>query len=152
MASIEQVQGGIRFRLEGMIARGRSPSAFLNRNFLAMFKNAQRERFQTENSSQQGKWKALDPLYVRRRRKAFPGSGNAILVRTGRMAQGAQAIDSAYYYKTVSDDRFVLGINLGALPYATYPGRTRPFMSFTEETLTKWHQAIGDYIFRGKTA
>ncbi len=132
-----------------MIKRGKNVSAYLNRQLFTQFKLAQQERFQTQNASQQGSWRPLDPLYLRRRRKKWPASGNAILVRTQRMALGAQALDSSYYYKTVSDDRFILGINLSALPYAKYPGRSRPFMSFTEETLTKWHRGISNYIFKG---
>ncbi len=150
-ARITQLEQGIRFRLDGMVQRGKSTSAYLNRNLLEQFKNAQRERFQTENSSQQGKWEPLDARYLKRRMRKFPASGKAILVRTQRMAKGAQGLDSSYYYKTVSDNSFVFGINLGALPYAKYPGMVRPFMSFKKETLEEWHKGIGDYIFRGKS-
>lgn len=148
-AKITKVGSEITFRLEGMIQRGRSVSAYLNRVLMQKFQNAQRERFQTSNASQQGTWEPLNPDYLRRRLKKWPGSGDAILVRTSRMARGAQALDSAYYYKVVSDNQFIVGINRGELPYAPYPGRRRPFMSFTQQTLTDWHAGIGNYVFRG---
>lgn len=148
-AKIEQTSNKILFRLQGMVQRGRSVSAYLNRSFYQQFLNAQQQRFQTQNASQQGEWKALDPLYLKRRIRKWPASGDAILVRTQALAKGSQGLDSSYFYKTVSDDQFIFGINRGAIPYSQYPGAIRPFMSFTQATLDSWHAGISNYIFRG---
>jgi hypothetical protein len=151
-AQFTVVESKITFKLEGMISRGRNVSAYLNRVLMQKFKNAQQERFQTSNASQQGVWEPLNPTYLKRRMKKWPGSGDAILVRTGKLARGAQALDPSYFYKVVNDDQFIVGINRSAVPYSIYPGRRRPFMSFTAQTLNDWHDGIKNYVFRGEAA
>jgi len=149
---LTQTKAGIEQRLKDMISRGRSVSAYLNRNLLQQFKDAQNERWQTENSSQGDQWEALDPLYARQKKKrfaSFPGSGNVMMVATGRLSQGAMGENSEYYYKVVTDRSFIFGINLGSLPYAKYPGMKRPFMSFSQDTVTEWKEGIKAYIVRG---
>lgn len=149
---IEEVENKIRKRLDEMVARGRSVSAYLNTVVLDEFKEAQNIRWQTEGASEGMKWPSLNPLYARRKKKrfsAFPGGGNAMMVATARLSSGAMGKDSSYYYKAVTDKSFVFGINLGELPYAKYPGQRRPFMAFSEATLKKWHRGITQYIARG---
>jgi len=150
---LSELQDGIGQRLAGLVSRGRSASAYFNRTLLQEFKDKQNERWQTENASQTGKWAPLSPLYARQKKKrfaGFPGGGNALMVATGRLAQGAQGINSGYYYKTVTDRSFIFGVNLGALPYAKYPGVRRPFMSFSEDTISAWRRGVGDYIMKGQ--
>jgi hypothetical protein len=72
------------------------------------------------------------------------------MIATGALAQGAEGRNSSYFYKVIDDRSFVIGINLGSLPYAKYPGRDRPFMAFADQTLKEWHKGIRDYICKGR--
>lgn len=150
---LEQVKSGVEDRLKGMITRGKSVSAYMNRVLLKEYKDAQNERWQTQGASQEKQWAPLSPLYVRQKKKrfaSFPGGGNKMMVATSRLSAGALGLDSQYYYKIVTDNSFIFGINLGALPYAKYPGVRRPFMSFSDNTLKKWMDGIANYVGKGK--
>lgn len=152
-AGISTLEDGIQQRLRGMLSRTDTIQSYLNRNLLRQFQQAQMKRWMTENDSEGGKWKPLTPKYAKYKRRKFssaPGGGNALMVATGRLASGAQARDSSYFYKIVTNSSFTLGINLSALPYAAYPGRTRPYMQFSKETLRQFKQGILDYLAHGE--
>lgn len=149
---IVAVNVSVQNSLQGMILRGRSPSSYFNRVLLQEFKDAQNARFQTENASQGSKWAPLNPQYKKYKEKKyaeFPGSGRALMVRTGALSKGALAMDSSYYYKAITDRSFVIGINKGEVPYATYAGVARPYMAFSKETITEWRTNLVKYIGKG---
>lgn len=148
---IKQVENGITKALDAMISRTKTVSSYLNRNLFRQYQKAQIERWQTEGASQGQSWQPLLPSYQKYKRKkfaAYPGGGNTLMVATGRLSSGAMGRDSAYFYKLVTDEKFEIGINISALPYAPYPGVMRPYMKFTEDTLDEWRKGIMDYVAR----
>lgn len=152
-ASFETTKNGVQMGLEGIIRRGKSVSAYLNRVLFPLYQQAQINRWQSQNSSQTGQWAELKPSYVKIKAKKFasyPGAGQAIMVATGKLAAGAQARDTALYYKLITDQSFTISVNRGAIPYAQYPGVMRPYMSFNEDTILTWKAGIRDYICKGK--
>lgn len=144
-----QTESGIEQRLKGMLDRSNSISSYLNRNLFRQYQKAQIDRWKTENASEGDTWEPIDPTYAKYKRKKFasyPGGGNVTMVATGKLASAAQAENPAYYYKIVTNSKFVIGINTGALPYAQYPGEHRPYMSFSDDHIADMRKGISDYI------
>lgn len=148
-ASFTQTSAGIEASLNGMISRSKTMSSYLNRTLFQQYQTAQLNRWQTEGSSEKMPWAPLNPKYERYKKKKFasyPGAGNALMIATGHLSAGATAQDSTYFYKQVTDSQFVVGLNVGALPYAPYPGVLRPYMQFSQETMDSWRKGIADYV------
>lgn len=152
-ASISEVESGVQDNLRAMISRGKSVSSYLNRVLVQKYQKAQDARWETEGASEGETWMPLDPAYAKYKRKKFAsyqGAGGAMMIATGRLSSGARLKDASYGYKIVTDDSFTVGINLGALPYAKYPGVMRPYMEFSDATLADWKLGIRDYICKNK--
>lgn len=146
------VEDNITKSLRAMATRANSVSSYLNRNLFRQYQKAQIQRWETQGASEMGKWEELSSIYAKRKKKkyaGFPGGGQVIMQATGRLASGATGRDSAYFYKLVTNVSFTIGINLGALPYAIYPGKMRPFMEFSQTTEDEWSQGITEFITRG---
>lgn len=149
MTGIKKTDDGVSKYLNGLIDRSKTLSSYLNRNLFRQYQKAQLLRFQTEGASENLAWAPLQQAYQQYKRKKFassPGGGNATMIATGRLMQGATGQDSNYFYKLVTDEKFEIGMNTSALPYSPYPGVMRPYMRFSEDTLTQWRQGIRDYI------
>lgn len=149
----KQTQNAIEKNLEGLLSRTHSVSSYLNRILFRQYQKAQIERWQTENASQGSQWAPISEMYARRKRKKFasaPGGGNVIMTATGRLMSGAQATDSAYFFKKVTDKSFTIGINVGTLAYAVYPGVMRPYMEFNEETEKQWREKLLAFVVQNK--
>lgn len=150
---ISEVENNVRDSLEGMISRGRSVSTYLNRVIFRKFQKEQNERWQTQNASQGESWNSLNPVYERYKKKKFAsyeGGGSKMMIATGKLSQGARAVDPSYFYKLISDTQFIIGINTGTVAYAGYAGDARPFMSFSDDTLIEWKSGIRDYITKNQ--
>ena len=148
-ATIDSVEKGVTKRLMSMVKNCQTIDAYLNGPFLKKFQTAQIKRFETENSSEGKTWAPLNPAYKKWKLKkfaAYPGGGNVIMVREDRLRKGAQAQDSQFYYKIVTQTQFVLGVSLDSVPYAAYAGESRPYMQFSDETISKWKKGIASFI------
>jgi hypothetical protein len=152
-ANLRRTKSGIEDALKATLNRLSKASAYADRVIWPQYQKAQIERWQTENSSQGETWEPLTPQYKKQKRKrfaAYPGAGNALMVATGRLAQGAQGQNPAYFNKLITDKQFVVAVNTGALPYAKYPGVKRPFMVFNQETIDFWTKGLTAYLMRGR--
>jgi len=112
MTGMKQIQNSIEKNLQGMIERGNSMKGFLNRVTYTQYQKFQMERWKTENASEGGRWKALQPAYKLYKLKRYgggpkfkwvggqgknrpwqragnwknyPGSGTKTLIATGRL-------------------------------------------------------------------
>lgn len=149
-----QVKNGIELNLQGMIKRGKSLSSYANRVLVKQFKQAQEERWQTENSSQGAPWEPLEPNYKKQKLKkfaAYPGGGSHTMIATNRLTEAAQLKNTSNYLKSVTDQNVTIAINTSSLPYAIYPGVMRPYMSFSQDTLRSWVKGLANYMMTGKT-
>lgn len=152
---LQKVKDGVGAELTAIVRRGRNLSAYLDRVVWPSYQQAQIERWQSENASQGAKWVPLNTNYAKTKKKrfaAYPGGGNALMVATSRLSQGAQGRDTAYFGRVVTDKSIQVAINISALPYAVYPGKTRPFMSFSDEQVKEWTDGAAQYMMRGTGA
>ena len=152
---ISTIENGVKQNLEGMVQRGKSVSAYLSRVVWPKYQKAQNERWQTENSSQGDHWVPLNVQYARYKKKKFAsyeGGGNKMMIATGKLSKGARGVDAGYFYKIISDSSFVIGMNLSSVPYAGYAGDARPYMEFSDDTLSDWKAGIRDYICKKQGA
>lgn len=151
--SLRKVQDGIGDDLRAIVSRGRNASAYLDRVIWPAYQQAQVDRWASENSSQGPRWNALSPSYAKSKPKrfaAYPGGGRALMVATSRLSQGAQGRDTAYFMRSITDKTITVAINLSALPYASYPAKTRPFMNFSDEQISEWTDGVAQYVMKGK--
>lgn len=147
-----QTKNGIEASLQATINRLKKVSAYADRVIWPKYQKEQIQRWQSENSSQGETWEPLSPVYKKQKKKrfaAYPGAGNALMIATGRLAQGAQGQNPAYFNKLITDKQFVVAVNTGALPYAKYPGVKRPFMVFNQDTVNSWTKGLASYLMRG---
>lgn len=150
-AYFEVTKDGITAEIRAMIQRGRSPSSYMQRITYPKYINAQIQRWQSENTTQGPKWEALSPAYAKRKKRKFatyPGAGNVLMVATGRLADASQGRKNAL--KMITDRQMRVGVDVGALPYAVYPGLIRPFMEFSDATIQKWVDGIARYVMTGE--
>jgi hypothetical protein len=150
---MRKVKDGISNDLAGIISRGRSLGTYLDRVVWPQFQQAQINRWETQGASEGFSWPELNPTYAKRKKKkfaAFPGAGNAMMVATGRLSSGAQGRDTAYFGRTVTESKMTVMVSSSALPYAIYPGKARPFMVFSDDTMSAWTGAAAAYMMGGK--
>lgn len=155
MASVnfKTTEDGISIELDKIVQRGRSMAAFLNRYIYPSYQMVQIKRWESENATEGSRWKPLEPNYARRKRKrfaAYPGAGRAIMVATGKLAFSAQGRKNGL--KIVTDNSMTVGIDVGEVPYAIYPGKDRPFMVFSRKTLQDWSDRIYRYMMTGEVS
>ena len=133
-AKVEILQNQFLNRLDEMVKRAKTARAYLNRVVYAQYRDAQIERWNSENQSEGERWKELNPLYFvqkRRRYAAYPYSGFKTLVATGTLLKAVVGSEGRYHRKIVDD--FSLEIRV-TLPYAPFVNRVRPFMIFGRRT------------------
>lgn len=102
-AGIRQVGDGLQ-KLKDMLARGQDKQAAFARVY-PMYQKLQAERFETQNASETGSWRDLDPAYAKYKRRrygggdrraskthaagawnSYPGAGSKMLIGTGMLA------------------------------------------------------------------
>lgn len=152
-AALESKQSGIEGKLTQMMNRARSMEAYLDRVLFRQYQKAQLARWQSENASEGETWAPLNETYRKWKRKKFasyPGGGNALMIRTGKLMQAATGQDTEGFYKIVTNRGIKIGINLSQIPYAGYASKHRPTMVFSEETLSAWRQGIKQFISKGQ--
>ena len=162
-------------RLQSYVTRGRDARALLNGPILQIYKNAQYERFKTENSSETGQWKPLStkpikPWWIKNQEdradevnawesggyaaakryiyKDFPGGGEKIMVGTGKLEAGLTGDIGSGFKKIVTSRSLVISLDDSTVPYAKYAALERTFMSFGAITIDKMKAAIRDYMVR----
>jgi hypothetical protein len=151
-ASLTKTKDGISLSIKAIATRGKAISSYLNRYAYPKYQQAQIVRWQTENASEGDTWASLTPAYLKQKKKkfaAYPGAGNATMVATGRLAAAAQGRGPGSL-KLVTNEGMTVGVDLGALPYAQYPGVMRPFMEFSDQTISNITDGIAQYIIMGK--
>ena len=149
----------IEDRLKGMLTRAGLLASFMQRVTLQDYIDAQKRRFETKNSSEGATWKSLNEQYAERKARDFadaPGGGKEIMIRTGNLYFNAIGRGSGFR-KEITNSKFIVGIDpAGALDpktgkeYVQYAAEVRPFMEFSELTLSKWRKKIADYVEAGK--
>jgi hypothetical protein len=150
--TFEETDNKISARLNAMIGKAKNPTAFLRKTIYPMYQEAQMQRWQSENSSETGRWDGYkDPKYAAYKKikyAGFPGGGGAIGIATGQLsevAMGRRGMGSGLN-RIIETTGMTISIDDGVIPYAKYFARTRPIMAFGRPTILKIKSAIGDYL------
>ncbi len=173
----EATESRIIGRLQSYIHKARDARALLNGPILQVYKNAQLKRFETENTSETGQWKPLStkPLkpwwisnkedrsaeveawesggYAAAKRfiyKDYPGSGEKLMIGTGKTYKGLTGDVSSGFKKVVTTRSLVISLDDATVPYAKYAALERPFMSFGTDTIEKIQEMIREYMMGDK--
>lgn len=102
VVSIKSVQSGISEWLTACADRVNLIDGYLNRVVKQDYINAQRDRFDSENSGEDflgGRWQGLDSKYSEYKKRVFssyPGSGAKLNVRTSNLMQSLLLSDTFY--------------------------------------------------------
>lgn len=126
-----------------------------------LYQKLQTVRFQTENASETGKWPSLTKKYSEYKRKAFkayPGSGNKLLIATSTLAGAVIGPGSPFkgkenhiaVFKNYSMQIMVKegGNNAAGKPfdYASQVAEKRPFMEFSSKSIELMKEEIAKFI------
>lgn len=142
---IKRIEKGGEKRFKQLLDRARESRTFLNTYVYRTYQNAQRNRWMSENTTQGRQWKALDPVYKKRKLTKFAeydGQGRKMLVATGRLYKSVFG-DSSEHRKIV--DATELRIST-SVPYAVYVDEVRTFTKFDREFFRdiskKWREYL----------
>lgn len=148
--SLKTLEDGIGQSLKAMISRARNMQGFLNRVVYKEYQNAQRERWISENDSEGTRWKRLTKPYSDYKKTKFasyPGSGNRMLVATGRLYQSVIGPSSEHYKLTTSKS-----ITIGTrVPYAKYVDEERTFTTFGEDFGKNIGEKLAKYLLKNQS-
>lgn len=150
--TLVRTNSGIENALQDILKRGRSTEAFLNRVTFAQYKQAQITRWETQGASEIGKWDELTEPYATRKLKKcknMPGAGRIVMIATSKLKDAATG-QSAALFKIVSNSGMKVFIDTSSIPYAAYPGITRPFMKFSYTTEKKMVDDVVAYLMAGR--
>ena len=157
-ASLTQKNDPVKKMAQAMTKMlGSDLSGFLDRNVFPIYKQAQLNRWMTENQSETGQWRDLSPEYLKYKKKkfaAYPGSGTKKIIAKDRL-RSAAAGETSGLNKIVTPSGMTLAIDLGALPYARYVadgthGLTGfDIMKFGDATIDTMRQAVIRYVKQG---
>lgn len=151
-AGITKLQNSIESKLNSMMSRAGKMSGYLNAVVFPKYQQAQIQRWQTEGSSEDIPWPALNTEYKKQKIKkfgSFPGGGQAMMIATGRLASGAMGRDSTYFTKFVTEGGIEVSMNTSTLPYAAYPAVNRPYMRFSDATINDMISGMWNYLNGG---
>ena len=149
-AVLQAIQNSVTKSLEAKIKRGKSLRAWLNRVAYAEYKNIQRERWMTENTSQGAKWPALNEKYALRKARIyaeFPGGGTKMMIAKGTLFNSVVGDDLSAHRKIVTDTTLEIHTTVD---YAQYPDKIRTFTQFSPQTMKNLADSAGEYIMRGQ--
>lgn len=122
--------------------------AYFNTVVLEQYKNAQRERWMTENASEGSRWKDLNTDYAASkltRFAGFPGGGRKMLIATGKLFENVFSPR-----KVVKPRTMELFVSTSDVPYARYVDEERPFMRFGRTTRSEILDGIRNYLLSRK--
>lgn len=157
MSRLLVLEDGITKALEGMISRANLSRGYLDRVVYKQYQNAQRKRWETENTSETGQWASYIPdkdgvlkypTYKLKKFASSPGGGSKMMIASGKLFAAAVGPGEGHL-KEVGERSLVVGIDTGSVPYAEYPAEKRPIMEFSPATITEWLEGMRDYVMKG---
>ena len=147
--TFEKAQDDIFKYLQGITQRSKSIEGFLNRNVYPEYQNQQRERWETENTSQGTQWRPLEDKYKKYKAKKFmsyEGRGTKLMIATGRLQRSVIGPDGDHR-KLVTPKTLEIATTV---EYAKYAAEKRPIMKFSKQNVQKMLDMIVDYIDKNK--
>ena len=149
--TMKTTENRIQAKLTSMVSKARDPRAFLNTVIFDIYKQAQLNRWMTENESETGRWKKLKTdyyqAYKKRKYRSFPGAGEKLMIAKGNLVDAA--VGKKYLKKVVTTKGMILSIDDSSLPYAKYAAAIRPVMEFGPKTIEIMRKSISAYLLGG---
>lgn len=143
---LKKVEDTVTNRLNEMISRGRDARAFMVRVVRPTYQNAQRKRFQTENTSEGNQWDELNPKYAKYKLKkfaGFPGGGRKINIATGKMMSSLILEESSSFSEIATNFSYIITFDV---PYMKYVDEVRPVLQFRDEFYSEIKSKLRAYL------
>lgn len=119
------------------------------RNLLPMYKNAQIQRWMTQNASEGETWKPISSSWIKRKQalkikdeERYPG-GQAVMIFTKTLFKAVTTIDRKFSRVLATSKTFTVATTL---PYAKYANAQRPFVGFGKSTDDKFKNEMTKFI------
>lgn len=131
---------------EHMVSRVGKLQGYVNRVIYEQYKEAQRDRWETEGASEGRPWPQLSQKYARQKLKryaTYPGSGRKLLIATGKLVDAVSGKDSTFHRKLVTNDKMIISVTV---PYGSFVNERRPFMRMGEATIKKMRDGLIKYM------
>ena len=171
---ITLVKNGIADRLKAMLSNAQSSQA--TARVYPIYQALQTQRFMTENASEGEQWKPLEAYYAKYKQRRYggaritrgkrkgddwgtwPGKGTKMLIGTSTLAgaaigpgapfegtQNHRALFSPYMMQISLEQS---GENAEGKPfvYPQYVAKVRPFMGFSQASLSQMRNAVSQFI------
>lgn len=135
----------------GLTKRVNSLQAFFNRNIFRMYQKAQIRRWETENKSETGQWKPLEPNYRRQklsRFASFPGHGSKLMIAKGDLVKAAQGTGKGFR-KIATNHGLTVALDADFVGGKIHTIAGRPVMKFGRNTIDQMKQALKIYMTTG---
>lgn len=156
-ANINIVKSGIQGKLDAMIARGKNPEAYINRVIVPKYQNAQRQRWASENNTDEadgGMWARLNPTYAARKLKIYKdqaGGGTKMMIGTGMLYRAVTGEDTNYFRKIISRGKIVFALAIGSdNEYFKYADETRTYSKWSRSFMKEIRHGLAVYMGKGK--
>lgn len=143
--TLEMIHDNVTTHLKSMVNKANSIQSYFARVAYPTYQQAQITRWQTENASETGTWKRLDPVYAIRKRKIYAGyeyGGTKMLVGTGKLFKSVVGPGSGHAARFTNDAMEIRT----TVDYAPYVAEDREFMRFSKATITQWEEDLKDFI------
>jgi hypothetical protein len=154
--------------LQRLIDRGKMQATFIERVIYPMYQAAQQDRWASQNATQGSNWEPLNSkqyaTYKLKKFGKYPGAGKVLMIATGKLfgsvrgpgedfsrfqkSSGGESASAGFEYHNKIITPSYMQI-FTSLPYAKYPGVTRPFMTFKQDTLDEWVAKFRDWLDSG---
>jgi hypothetical protein len=145
-------QTGVTDNLKAMVGRAKDVRSYLDTVVVRQYQKAQLARWQTEGASEGMPWAPLTLPYAKYKAKKHagdPGDGKVLMIATGKLSEAATLASMDAVLKVVTSTGITIGIDSGVLAYARYAGNMRPFMQFSDQTISDMRAGLKNYIKNG---
>lgn len=145
---IETLIAGITKYLKGLQQREKALAGYLNRNVLEQYRNLQRKRWMTENTSEGKEWAKLNPTYAAWKKKRFatyPGGGTKKLIASGTLFLSVIGPGKGFRKVTTPRSLFLAT----TIEYAPHVNELRPFTEWSKRSQKEIVDGVARFIFKG---
>jgi hypothetical protein len=156
-AGINTVKSGIQGKLDKMIARGKNPEAYINRVIFPKYQNAQRNRWKSENNTEEadgGMWARLNPTYAARKLnlyKGYEGGGTKMMIATGTLYKAVTGEDTNYFRKIISNGKIIFALQYDSkTEYFKYADELRNYSKWSRSFMKEIKHGLAVYMGKGK--
>lgn len=139
-------------KLRLMLTKADTIRGWLNRVAYPLIIESQRMRWVSENATEGGSWRRLNPVYqVMKLRKFqdYPGGGRKMMIATGNLADSITGDNPRDHFKLVSSYRLETG---SKVTYAKYANEDRNFSVLGQNTIQKLKDSLREYLQSQKKA